>query len=87
MKPARLDQQEPSQRCRTFLFVAAGIAAALAKGAERVLMFESGSGAINVPFMAGMASGRPPTSTNTTFSRPTHRVPLPRRSLGISRRC
>jgi hypothetical protein len=57
VKPGRFDQQETTQRCRAFLFVAAGIAAALAKGAHRVLMFESGTGAINAPLMAGMATG------------------------------
>lgn len=53
----RLDSQERTQRCRAFLFVSAGVVAAIAKGASRVLMFESGTGAMNLPMMAGMATG------------------------------
>jgi hypothetical protein len=70
VKPGRFDQQETTQRCRAFLFVAAGIAAALAKGADRVLMFESGTGAINAPLMAGMATGgRTTKSSHPQFLR------------------
>jgi 7-cyano-7-deazaguanine synthase in queuosine biosynthesis len=64
--PGRFDQQETSQRCRAFLFVASGLAAAAAKAAGRVLMFESGTGAVNAPLMAGMATG----GRNTKSSHP-----------------
>lgn len=57
MRPGRLDAQERSQRCRGLLFLAAGVTAAITKGARQVLMFESGVGAMNVPMMAGMAIG------------------------------
>jgi 7-cyano-7-deazaguanine synthase in queuosine biosynthesis len=54
---ASLRDQERTQRSRTFLFCAAGIAAACACGVESIDLYESGVGAINVPLMTGMLFG------------------------------
>jgi Queuosine biosynthesis protein QueC len=52
-----LRDQERTQRSRAFLFCAAGIAAASACGVERIDLYESGVGAINLPLMTGMLFG------------------------------
>jgi 7-cyano-7-deazaguanine synthase in queuosine biosynthesis len=46
--------EEPTQRSRSFLFMAVGAAAALLAGAREVQIFESGIGSLNIPLMAGM---------------------------------
>ena len=53
----RFDYQEPTQRCRAFMFMACGGATASAIEAERVEVLENGVGVINLPLMAGMAFG------------------------------
>lgn len=63
----RLDCQERTQRCRSFLFIAAGIVTAIAKNASRVLMFESGVGAVNAPMMSGMATGGRTTKSSHPY--------------------
>ena len=67
MSAGRLDCQERTQRCRSFLFIAAGIVTAIAKHASRVLMFESGVGAVNAPMMSGMATGGRTTKSSHPY--------------------
>jgi 7-cyano-7-deazaguanine synthase in queuosine biosynthesis len=57
INPPRLDEQEVSQRCRGFLFTSLGAAVASLCGSDRVEVYESGVGALNLPPMAGMISG------------------------------
>jgi 7-cyano-7-deazaguanine synthase in queuosine biosynthesis len=52
-----LKQQELSQRCRSFLFLAIGAAVAGTVGAGDVEIFESGVGVLNLPSMTGMLVG------------------------------
>ncbi len=45
--------EEPSRRTRGLVFLAAGLTAAVAAGRERLLVFENGVGAINLPYVQG----------------------------------
>lgn len=45
--------EEPSRRTRGLVFLASGIAAAVAAGRDRLLLFENGVGAINLPYVEG----------------------------------
>ncbi|HLX61138.1 MAG TPA: 7-cyano-7-deazaguanine synthase [Planctomycetota bacterium] len=55
--PPPWNQQENSQRCRSFLFASLAIAHAVATGAERIEVYESGVGAVNLPLTIGMMLG------------------------------
>lgn len=46
------ERDEPTRRTRGFLFLAVGVAAAIAHGLDRLLMLENGIGAINLPYTA-----------------------------------
>ncbi|WP_261558203.1 7-cyano-7-deazaguanine synthase [Frankia tisae] len=46
------DQDESTRRTRGLVFLAAGVAAAVAAGHDRLLMLENGIGAINLPYTA-----------------------------------
>lgn len=45
--------EESSRRTRGFLFLAVGLAAAVSAGRDRLLIFENGVGAINLPYVPG----------------------------------
>ncbi len=45
--------EESSRRTRGLLFLSVGLAAAVAAGRERLLVFENGVGAINLPYVQG----------------------------------
>ena len=62
-------QEERSQRCRSFLFAAIGGVVAAMQGASSVEVFESGVGAINLPFMAGMVGSKATRSCHPEFLR------------------
>lgn len=55
--PPSLREQEPSQRCRSFLFAAFGALVACAEGLSEVQVYETGVGALNLPLLLGMATG------------------------------
>jgi len=57
VNPPLMKEQELSQRCRAFLFLALGGAVASLCGGSDVEVYESGVGALNLPPMAGMVSG------------------------------
>lgn len=63
-KPPQTAKQEWSQRCRSFLFLALGGAVACAEKADKVEVYESGIGAINLPVMHGMATGARTTKSS-----------------------
>ena len=63
-KPPPTVEQEWSQRCRSFLFLALGGAVACAEEADKVEVYESGIGAINLPLMHGMATGARTTKSS-----------------------
>jgi hypothetical protein len=50
-------KDEPTRRTRGLVFLSAGIAAALQSGRERLLVFENGVGALNLPFTAAQSGG------------------------------
>lgn len=60
-------REERSQRCRAFLFMAAGAAAAAMAGDSTVEIYESGIGAINLPLMSGMAGSKTTRSVHPRF--------------------
>jgi 7-cyano-7-deazaguanine synthase in queuosine biosynthesis len=60
-------REEGSQRCRAFLFTAAGAAAAAMAGGSQVEIYESGIGAVNLPLMAGMVGSRTTRSVHPEF--------------------
>lgn len=57
IRPPRLDQQELSQRCRSFLFCAIAGAVASRVRAQNVWLLENGVGVLNLPLMTGMLWG------------------------------
>lgn len=57
IRPPRMSQQETSQRCRGFLFLAFGGVVAARVGAPQVEIYENGIGALNLPLMTGMLFG------------------------------
>lgn len=69
MAPSRLLDEEASQRCRPFLFAAAGGVAAWMSGAAGVEVYESGVGAVNLPLMAGMVGSKATKSSHPNFLR------------------
>jgi len=61
--------REISHRCRSFLFTAlAGVVAAV-EGSDRVEIYESGIGAVNLPLTDGMVGWRTTRSTHPQFLR------------------
>ena len=62
-------RDEPTQRSRAFLFLAAGAVAAAMVGGIAVELYESGVGAINLPLMSGMVGSRTTRSTHPAFLR------------------
>jgi hypothetical protein len=62
-------KQEWSQRCRSFLFAAAGAVVAAMSGVAAVEVFESGVGAINLPLLAGMVGSRATRGSHPHFFR------------------
>lgn len=67
--PDRLHDEERSQRCRSFLFTAAGGVVAWMSGSPSVEVFESGVGAINLPLMAGMVGSKATKGSHPHFLR------------------
>jgi 7-cyano-7-deazaguanine synthase in queuosine biosynthesis len=63
------DQEETSQRCRSFLFASLGAIAAIMHGQRVVEIFESGIGAVNLPLMAGMVGPMATKSAHPKFLR------------------
>ena len=67
-KPPPMNQQELTQRSRSFLFTALGGAVALGAGVDSVEVYENGVGIINLPVMAGMlVGGRATKSAHPEF--------------------
>lgn len=62
-------REEPTQRSRAFLFMAAGAAAAFMCRGSEVEVYESGVGAFNLPLMAGMTGSRTTRSAHPEFLR------------------
>jgi 7-cyano-7-deazaguanine synthase in queuosine biosynthesis len=60
---------ETSQRSRSFLFGTVGAITAILNGQQRVEMFESGVGAINLPLMAGMVGPKATRGSHPEFLR------------------
>ena len=56
-RPPRMSEQELTQRCRGFLFMALAGVVAIETGARAVEVFENGIGALNLPPMVGMSLG------------------------------
>lgn len=67
--PHRLHDEEHSQRCRSFLFTAAGGVVAWMSGSQSVEVFESGVGAVNLPLMAGMVGSKATKGSHPHFLR------------------
>lgn len=67
--PSKLDREETSQRARAVLFYAVGAAVADAVGSHVIEVFESGVGAANVPFMAGMVGWRTTRGAHPEYMR------------------
>lgn len=55
--PPRMDKQELSQRCRSFLFCSLGGAVASALNVSSIDVYENGVGVLNLPPMTGMLWG------------------------------
>jgi hypothetical protein len=53
-----IEDEENTQRCRSFLFASVGGVVATAMGASTIEVYESGVGAINMPLMAGMVGSK-----------------------------
>ena len=53
----RWSEQEPSQRCRSFLFASLGGCVACAANTSEVEVYENGVGVVNLPMMQGMLVG------------------------------
>jgi 7-cyano-7-deazaguanine synthase in queuosine biosynthesis len=69
-RPPQLNEQELSQRCRSFLFAALAGAVAMAKESSEIEVYENGVGAINLPLMHGMSTGaRTTRSSHPAFLR------------------
>jgi len=64
VNPPSFREQEPTQRCRSFLFAALAGAVACAEGSSVVEMYENGVGVINLPLMHGMATGARTTKSS-----------------------
>jgi len=58
IRPLGVEDEENTQRCRSFLFASVGGVVAAAMGASSVEVYESGVGAINMPLMAGMVGSK-----------------------------
>lgn len=68
------NQQERSQRCRSFLFASLGAIAAITTGQQVVELFESGIGAINLPLMSGLVGAKTTRSSHPEFLRLMSRI-------------
>lgn len=66
---SQLQDEERSQRCRPFLFMAVGGVVAAMQGGSCVEVLESGVGAINLPLMAGMVGSKATRSCHPKFLR------------------
>jgi hypothetical protein len=66
---SEVQKEEPSQRCRPFLFTAVGGVVAAMQGTSTVEVFKSGIGAINLPLMAGMVGSKATRSSHPEFLR------------------
>ena len=71
---AKRCKEEPTQRSRAFLFMAAGAATASMCSVPEIEVYESGVGAINLPLMAGMTGSRTTRSTHPEFLRQMSRL-------------
>jgi len=70
VKPPRMDRQELTQRCRSFLFMSLGGVVANFVGTDSVEVYENGVGALNLPLMSGMLVGsRATRATHPAFLR------------------
>jgi 7-cyano-7-deazaguanine synthase in queuosine biosynthesis len=69
-----LQDEERSQRCRPFLFMAVGGVVAAMQRASCVEVLESGVGAINLPLMAGMVGSKATRSCHPEFLRLASRL-------------
>lgn len=58
---------ERTHRCRAFLFAALGGVVASLTGSDRVEVYESGVGAVNLPLMAGMVGPMASRSSHSRF--------------------
>ena len=67
---SKIEKEERSQRCRSFLFTAVGgVVAAMQGTTSTIEVFESGVGAINLPLMAGMVGSKATRSSHPEFLR------------------
>lgn len=60
---------ETSHRCRSFLFTALASVVAAVEGSDRVEIYESGIGAVNLPLTSGMSGWKTTRSTHPHFLR------------------
>ena len=74
MWPPQFRDEEPSQRCRSFLFAAVAGAASVMSGVSSVEVYESGIGAINLPLMAGMVGSQATRGCHPHFFRLVSKV-------------
>lgn len=68
-QPAKLGEEENSQRSRAFLFTCVAGAVAAATGASAVETFESGIGAVNLPLQDWMVGSKATKSSHPHFLR------------------
>jgi 7-cyano-7-deazaguanine synthase in queuosine biosynthesis len=61
--------REPTHRCRSFLFTTIGGLVAAVEGADRVEIYESGIGAVNLPLVEDMTGWRTTRSAHPNFLR------------------
>jgi 7-cyano-7-deazaguanine synthase in queuosine biosynthesis len=69
VNPPRMDQQELSQRCRSFLFCGLAGAVASTLKLSEIEIYENGIGVLNLPPMTGMLWGGRATRCNPSFLR------------------
>lgn len=67
LKALGLHRDETSHRCRSFMFAIFGAVVAALAGVDRVEMYESGIGAINLPLQAGITAKRTTRSSHPQF--------------------
>jgi len=67
LKSRGVTRVERSHRCRAFLFAALGGVVASLTGSDRVEVYESGVGAVNLPLMAGMIGSMASRSSHPRF--------------------
>jgi 7-cyano-7-deazaguanine synthase in queuosine biosynthesis len=66
--------RETSHRCRSFLFTALASVVAAVEGSDRMEIYESGIGAVNLPLTSGMSGWRTTRSTHPHFLRTMSRL-------------